>query len=134
MRPACLRSVDHLSANFEARLLPKKPWVSDKMTPAKREAMLRAIVGIEMTVTKVEASWKLGQHKQPADQEGVIAAIEKQDTPAARDYLDTLKAWRATKSLTRGSKRLAQVAHRFAAIPEMGAPNLGEPAHRVKCI
>lgn len=90
--------VDRLSANFEARLLPKKPWVSDKMTPQKRDAMLRAIVGIEMTVTKVEASFKLGQHKQPADQEGVIAAIEKLDTPAARDYLDTVKAWRAAKA------------------------------------
>ena len=93
-----LAFVDSLSAAFEARLLPKKPWTSGKMTPAKREAMLRAIVGIEMTVTKVEASFKLGQHKQPADQAGVIANLEKLGTLPSQDYLEMWKAWRASKA------------------------------------
>lgn len=90
--------VDRLSAQFEARLLPKKPWVSDKMTPTKRDAMLRAIVGIEMTVTKVEATWKLSQNKQPADQAGAIAAIEKLGTPEAAAYLAHWRAWRAKQT------------------------------------
>jgi transcriptional regulator len=90
---ANLGHADRLSARFEADLLPKKPWTSAKMTPARREAMLKAIVGIEITVTKIEAQWKLGQHKQPADQDGVIANLEKLATPAASAYLEQWRAW-----------------------------------------
>jgi transcriptional regulator len=95
-----LEHVDGLSARFEAALLPKKPWTSAKMTPARREAMLTAIVGIEITVTKIEAQWKLGQHKQMADQDGVIANLKKLGTPAAAAYLEQWRAWRAAKSRT----------------------------------
>jgi len=92
-----LAHVDRLSARFEADLLPKTPWTSAKMTPARREAMLQAIVGIEITVTKIEAQWKLGQHKQAADQDGVVANLEKLGTPAATAYLEQWRAWRAAK-------------------------------------
>ena len=51
--------VDALSAKFENRLLPKKPWTSDKMTPGRLEAMKKAIVGLEMAVEEVEGSFKL---------------------------------------------------------------------------
>jgi transcriptional regulator len=59
--------IDALSAKFEDRLLPKKPWVSGKMTAARLEAMKKAIVGLEMTVEEVEGSFKLNQHKSDAD-------------------------------------------------------------------
>src|SRR6478609_4630726 len=36
--------VDALSAKFEARLAPKKPWTSGKMTPARFDALRKAIV------------------------------------------------------------------------------------------
>jgi transcriptional regulator len=93
-----LDHADRLSAHFETQLLPKQPWTSAKMTAARRDAMLRAIVGIEITVTKVEAQWKLGQHKQPADQAGVIAALEQFGTPAALAYLAQWRAWRGSNS------------------------------------
>jgi transcriptional regulator len=93
-----LDHADRLSAHFEAQLLPKKPWTAAKMTPARRDAMLHAIVGIEIAVSNVEAQWKLGQHKQPADQDGVIANLEKLGTPAAAAYLEQWRGWRASKS------------------------------------
>src|SRR5258706_7384512 len=46
--------VDDLSAQFEDRLSGKKPWTSDKMTAAKRDAMLRAIVALEFSVQAIE--------------------------------------------------------------------------------
>jgi transcriptional regulator len=92
-----LDHADRLSARFEADLLPKKPWTSAKMTEARRSAMLSAIVGIEITVTKIEAQWKLGQHKQQADQDGVIANLEKLGTPAAAAYLAQWRTWRSAK-------------------------------------
>src|SRR6266511_3283905 len=46
--------IEALSAKFEERLLPKKPWLSSKMTAGRLEAMKKAIVGLEMTVEEVE--------------------------------------------------------------------------------
>ena len=59
--------IDTLSAKFESRLAPKKPWTSAKMTAARLEAMKKAIVGLSMTVEDVEGSFKLNQHKSEAD-------------------------------------------------------------------
>jgi transcriptional regulator len=61
------RLLDDLSAHFEARLAPKKPWTRDKMTPARFEAMLSGIVAYDMTVERLEGTWKLSQNK-PADE------------------------------------------------------------------
>jgi len=54
-----LAHVDRLSAYFENRLLPKQPWSSAKMDEARRAAMLKAIVGIEMEVESIAAQNKL---------------------------------------------------------------------------
>jgi len=51
--------IETLSAKFENRLLPKKPWTSGKMTAGRLEAMKKAIVGLVMTVEDVEGSFKL---------------------------------------------------------------------------
>ncbi|MEZ5844733.1 MAG: FMN-binding negative transcriptional regulator [Hyphomicrobiaceae bacterium] len=67
--------VDRLTALNEARLAPKKPWTTAKMTPARHQAMLSAIVGVEIAVTRVEGQWKLGQHKSPADQASVLKML-----------------------------------------------------------
>lgn len=65
---AALEHVEALSQRFEAWLAPKKPWSTSKMPAKKLEAMLKAIVPIEISIDKIEASWKLGQHKTTADQ------------------------------------------------------------------
>ena len=71
-----LAVVDRISAAFETRLAPKRPWTSDKMTAAKRDAMLKAIVGFEVTVTSVEAQWKLAQHKSRPDRIEVARMLD----------------------------------------------------------
>jgi transcriptional regulator len=77
--------VDALSAKFENRLLPKKPWTSGKMTPGRLDAMKKAIVGLEMAVEEVEGSFKLNQHKSEADYAAVAGALAAQnDTGAQR--------------------------------------------------
>src|SRR6185437_1272640 len=48
--------IDTLSAKFESRLAPKKPWTSAKMTAARLETLKKAIVGFVMTVVEVEGS------------------------------------------------------------------------------
>ncbi len=75
--------IDTLSAKFEDRLLPKKPWVSSKMTAGRLEAMKKAIVGLVMTVEDIEGSFKLNQHKSDVDFTALAQALAVQpDTDA----------------------------------------------------
>ena len=61
---SALRDVlDGLSDEFEARLAPKARWQMDKMTPSTRTRMMRMIAPVEMSVTVVESTYKLGQNK-----------------------------------------------------------------------
>jgi transcriptional regulator len=52
-----------------------EPWSVDD-APAKYVATrLKAIVGIELAIARIEAKVKLGQDKSPADLDGVIAGL-----------------------------------------------------------
>jgi transcriptional regulator len=74
--------IDTLSAKFENRLLPKKPWTSGKMTAGRFEAMKKAIVGLVMTVEEVEGSFKLNQHKSEADYTALAGVLAEGDADA----------------------------------------------------
>ena len=67
--------LDDLSAQEEARLLPKPPWTRHKMSPGRFEAMTRAIIGGRMRIERLEGTTKLSQTKGEADRAGVIAAL-----------------------------------------------------------
>lgn len=54
---------DALSARFEADLLPKKPWVSGKMTKGVMERMMRMIIPFRFDIDVVDGTWKLNQNK-----------------------------------------------------------------------
>lgn len=53
-----------------------QPWSVDDAPPDYLEAMLGAIVGVEIVVTRIEAKAKLSQNRNPTDVEGVIAGLE----------------------------------------------------------
>ena len=55
--------LDRQSAFFEDQLLPKPPWLTEKMTPEILEKMMRQIVPCRMTITGVDGTWKLSQNK-----------------------------------------------------------------------
>jgi transcriptional regulator len=67
--------LDALSAQEEARLLPKRPWTRAKMQPATFERMSRAIIGARLTVERLEGTFKLSQNKGDADRAGAIAGL-----------------------------------------------------------
>lgn len=67
--------IDTLSARFESRLVPKKPWTSAKMTTARLEALKKGIVGLAMQVEDVEGSFKLNQQKSEADFAAVAGGL-----------------------------------------------------------
>ena len=59
-----LAHLKRLSAKFETRLLPKPVWLTDKVDPQALSRLMRMIVPVEMTVTSVDATWKLAQNKE----------------------------------------------------------------------
>ncbi|MCA1453843.1 FMN-binding negative transcriptional regulator [Bradyrhizobium sp. BRP22] len=83
--------IDTLSAKYENRLLPKKPWTSAKMTAARLEAMKKAIVGLEMTVEEVEGSFKLNQHKSETDYAAVAGALASRTDAGAQQIADLMR-------------------------------------------
>ncbi len=74
--------LDRLSAHFEERLLPKKPWVSSKMTDGVMERMMRGIVPCAMQVSDVQSTWKLGQNKTDEARNGAAEGLEGQGNTA----------------------------------------------------
>jgi transcriptional regulator len=76
--------IETLSAKFEDRLLPKKPWKSSKMTAGRLDALKKAIVGMVMTVEEVEGSFKLSQHKSDADHAAIASAMLQRPDEAAQ--------------------------------------------------
>jgi len=88
---------DHLnqaSARFESDLAPKKPWMMDKMSAGRSEAMMKAIVGLVMTVDEVEGSFKLNQHKSDADHVAVTRALALQKSADAHTLSAAMRAMR----------------------------------------
>ncbi len=86
--------IDALSATFESRLLPKKPWTLSKMTAARLEAMKKGIVGLMMTVEDIEGSFKLNQHKSEADYAAVARALGQRPDTGSQQIADLMRKTR----------------------------------------
>ena len=70
------RLVRDLTDRHEATM--PAPWSIDDAPAAFTAQMLRAIVGVELVATRVEATRKLGQNRSEADQRGTIDGLRAQ--------------------------------------------------------
>jgi transcriptional regulator len=64
------------------------PWSVDDAPRTFVEGQLRAIVGVELEITRIEAKAKLSQNRPPADVEGVIAALREQGDKGMADAVE----------------------------------------------
>ena len=55
--------LDALAAQFEERLLPKPPWRTTKVPERQLQALMRAILPVELEVETVDGTWKLNQNR-----------------------------------------------------------------------
>jgi len=60
------------------------PWQVGDAPADYIEQMLRAIVGIEIPLTRVQGKWKVSQNRSAADRAGVAAGLDSRDHDAAR--------------------------------------------------
>lgn len=78
-------TVRHESARIQ-------PWqVSDAPTKYL-DGQLKAIVGLELSVTRVEGKAKMSQNRSEEDQETTIAALSASPVPAERAVAETMRA------------------------------------------
>lgn len=61
----------------------EQPWQVADAPPAFIDGQLRGIVGVELTVTRVEAKAKLSQNRGTADRAGAIEGLHGEDDPGS---------------------------------------------------
>jgi transcriptional regulator len=74
--------LDDLIATYEAA--QPQPWPA-LLPDEYRAAQIKAIVGFELVITRLEGKFKLGQNRAPADQQGVFAALSDSPYPESRE-------------------------------------------------
>jgi transcriptional regulator len=61
------------------------------------EGMMKAIVGIEITVERLEGKWKASQNRPAADQLGVIAGLEALGSHESREMARLVRESKSTR-------------------------------------
>jgi transcriptional regulator len=82
--------VRRLTAKHEAGRA--HPWSVDDAPRAYIEGQLRAIVGVELAITRIEAKAKLSQNRPAADVAGVIAGLRERGDTASADAVEQANA------------------------------------------
>lgn len=72
-----------LTKRFEAS--QPAPWTMGDAPHEYIEGLLNKIVGIEITIRRLEGKWKMGQNHPEADRAGVIAGLSTSENPAERE-------------------------------------------------
>ena len=84
--PEALRRLLHdLTGAHEARRTA--PWSIDDAPPDYIAAQMKAIVGFEIAIDRLEGKWKLSQNKEANDRQGVIAGLQSPEDPHAHPAL-----------------------------------------------
>jgi transcriptional regulator len=75
--------LERLTARHEA--LQPRPWSLDDTPAGYVDALLGAIVGIEIEIEHLDGKWKMSQNRPPEDVEGVIRGLGASPDPAVRE-------------------------------------------------
>jgi transcriptional regulator len=68
------------------------PWAVDDAPRAYIEGQLRAIVGVELQITRVEAKAKLSQNRPAADIDGVVAGLRARGDTASAEAVERARS------------------------------------------
>jgi transcriptional regulator len=84
-----LNQVTRLTNHFEAN--QPKPWNVDQAPTDYVDGQIRAIIGIELKINRIEASFKMSQNKSKADLDGVIAGLQKAGKVSISEAINALR-------------------------------------------
>src|ERR1700730_14919524 len=69
------RQIEDLTLSRESHRA--EPWKVDDAPADFVTAQMRAIVGVEIVISRIEGKWKMSQNRPPADRLGVIAGFSE---------------------------------------------------------
>jgi transcriptional regulator len=78
------RFVEQLTARHEAertRATGEPPWQVGDAPAAFIDTQLKAIVGIELPISRIAGKWKMSQNRSPEDRAGVVAGLTRAGDP-----------------------------------------------------
>jgi transcriptional regulator len=74
------------------------PWSVDDAPAPFHEGQLRAIVGVEVRISRVEAKFKMSQNQKDANIDGVIAGLTDERRETVAEFVEQLRPNRAPLS------------------------------------
>jgi len=94
------RQLDRLAERFDSG----SGWTTERLSRGRLNAMLQAIVGVEVDVSEVEGKAKLNQNKSDADFAAVAARLGGQPDPMAQQIAARMVALRPDLSYETAAK------------------------------
>jgi transcriptional regulator len=85
--------VSRLAARHEAYVAEREgvePWTLDGLPEKQLGALLKAIVGVEIPIARLEGKFKLNQNRTAADRRGVVDALAASGDPGDRALADAM--------------------------------------------
>ena len=70
-----------------------EPWAVSDAPESFVEAMVRAIVGIEIAIARIEGKWKVSQNRPEADRRGVVDGLRTEGGEPAREMAELVEAF-----------------------------------------
>jgi transcriptional regulator len=93
--PAVLRDlVESLTARHESAR--PTPWHLSDAPEEYVQKQLKAIVGVELSITRLEGKWKMSQNRSGADIDGVVRGLGESPVASDRAVADIVAARRPT--------------------------------------
>jgi transcriptional regulator len=78
-----------------------QPWAVADAPAAYIDGQLRAIVGVELSITTIEAKYKLSQNRGAIDQQGAVTGLRQETGPGPAAIADRMTALLAAAEPTR---------------------------------
>ena len=83
--------VEDLTRRYEEQR--EHPWSTQAVPGESYEKLLNAIVGFEISVSRCEAKFKLGQNRSVEDRAGTIAGLERESSPKALELAKFMRLY-----------------------------------------
>jgi transcriptional regulator len=89
---------DHLHALTTRHEAPRDPPWAVQDAPAEYiDSLIRAIVGVEIEITRLEGKWKMSQNRSDADIDGVVRGLAESNETADRAVAAIVEARRPVR-------------------------------------
>jgi transcriptional regulator len=86
-----MRHLKELTAHNEAEF--PRPWAVEDAPADYLQTLAKAIVGVEISIDRIEGKWKASQNRSEADRRGVVSGLETSDTPSSHEMAEIVKGF-----------------------------------------